>query len=262
MIVLSPEETYIAEKEYPDYSSRLDGLRGRIVASLPLEARMKILDVATGSANFAIELAKKDPSLKIVAIDVSDSMIRIADKSIRERWFDTNITTMKMDATRLEFPVSSFGIATNFMGFDDVAMTRGEQGVRKAFHEVARILKPRGYFCFTVIPPEEAETPAQKLETEVYTHACGAKWFPAIRYQEYLRGAGFTLIKRENFYTGKKLRPEQARREIAAAIEDAEKHGVEVIPLDEVWKKYGYEIEKNGLGHCSRVVLMMARKNT
>ena len=81
MIVLSPEETYIAEKEYPDYSSKLDGLRGRIVASLPLEARMKILDVATGSANFAIARA------------------------------------------------------------------------------VARVLKPRGYFCFTVMPPRRLRHP-------------------------------------------------------------------------------------------------------
>jgi hypothetical protein len=28
-----------------------------------------------------------------------------------------------------------------------------------------------------------------------------------------------------------------------------------------VWKRFGAEIEKEGLGHCSRVVLMIARKN-
>ena len=100
-------------------------------------------------------------------------------------------------------------MAVNFMGLDDVDMTRGDQGVRQAFHEVARVLRPRGYFCFTIIPPEEAETPAQRLEAEVYAHACGAKWLPAIRYQEYLRGAGFTLVKREALYTGKKLRADR-----------------------------------------------------
>jgi ubiquinone/menaquinone biosynthesis C-methylase UbiE len=259
---LSPDELYVPELEYEDYTSRLDGLRARVVAQLPLEPRMRILDIATGSALFAIELVKRDPSLKIIAIDVSDRAIKIADRRIRERWLDPHVTTMKMDATRLEFQGSSFGMAVNFMGLNDVDMTRGDQGVRQTFHEVARVLKPRGYFCFTIIPPEEAETEAQKLETEVYAYACGAKWLPAIRYQEYLRGAGFTLVKREVFYTGKKLRSEQARLEIQAAIENARNHDVEALPLEEVWEKYGKEIEKNGLGHASRVVLMMARRNS
>jgi ubiquinone/menaquinone biosynthesis C-methylase UbiE len=261
VIALAPEESYVPEREYEDYASRLDSLRARVVAELPLEQRMRILDIATGSALFAIELAKRDPSLKIVAIDVSDKAIRIADRHIRERWLDPNVTTMKMDATRLEFQGGSFGMAVNFMGLDDIDMTRGDQGVRQTFHEVARVLKPRGYFCFTIIPPEEAETAAQKLETEVYTHACGAKWLPAIRYQEYLRGAGFTLVKREVLYTGKKLRPEQARLEIQAALEKARSHEVEALSFEEVWKKYGKEIEENGLGHASRVVLMIARRN-
>jgi ubiquinone/menaquinone biosynthesis C-methylase UbiE len=258
---LALEEKYVPEGDYEDYASRLDGLRARVVAVLPLEPRMKALDVATGSALFAIELAKRDLTLKIVAIDVSDKAIKIADRRIRERWLDPHVTTMKMDATRLEFQGGSFGLATNFMGLDDVDMTRGDQGVRQAFHEVARVLKPRGFFCFTVIPPEEAETAAQRLESEVYAYASGAKWLPAIRYQEYLRGAGFTLVKREVFYTGKKLGAAQARLEIEASIENARSHDVEALSFEEVWKKYGKEIEETGLGHASRVVLMIARRN-
>ena len=50
-------------------------------------------------------------------------------------------------------------------------------------------------------------------------------------------------------------------QQLGEAIERAEAHGVETIPLDEVWKRYGAEITKNGLGHCSRSVLMIARKN-
>ena len=258
---MAADEVYVQEQDYEDYASRLDGLRAKVVAELPLEPRMRILDIATGSALFAIELAKRDPSYKIVAIDVSDKAIRIADRRIREKWLDPHVTTMKMDATRLEFQGGSFGMAVNFMGLDDIDMTRGDQGVRQAFHEVARILKSRGYFCFTILPPEESETAAQKLEAEVYTHACGAKWLPAIRYQEFLRGAGFTLIKRQVFYSRKKLQSAQARIEIQVAIENARSHDVEPLPFEEVWKKFGKEIEENGLGHASRVVLMIARRN-
>ncbi len=258
---LASEESFISDREYADYITGLGGLRGRVAALVPMEPRMRVLDVATGSAQFAIELARLDPTLKITAIDVSDKAVRSAERKISERWLEASVSPLRMDATRLDFQPSTFGLATNFMGLDDVHSTRGTNGVRQSIHEVARVLKPRGYFCFTAIPPEESETAAQKLECEAYSYACGLTWLPAIKYQEYLRGAGFTLIKRETFYTGKKLKAEQALQQLGSAIEKAREHDVETLPLDEVWKRFGAEVTKNGLGHCSRAVLMVARKN-
>jgi ubiquinone/menaquinone biosynthesis C-methylase UbiE len=257
---LAPQESFVSDDEYSDYLSELSGLRGRVAAELPLEHRMRILDAATGSAQFAIEMARRDPTLRITAIDVSDRAVKVAERKIRERWLETSVSPLKMDAARLDFQLSTFGLATNFMGLDDVHSTRGAQGVRQSIHEVARVLKPRGFFCFTVIPPEEAETPAQRLECEAYSYACGLTWLPSIRYQEFLRGAGFTLVKRETFYTGRKLTAEQAMQQLGAAIERAKTHDIEAIPLDEVWKRFGAEIKRDGLGHCSRSVLMIARK--
>jgi ubiquinone/menaquinone biosynthesis C-methylase UbiE len=258
---LAPEEVFVPEKEYSYYLAGLGGLRERMVAAIPLEPRMRILDAATGSAQFAISLAKRDPTLKIVAIDISERAIRNAERRIKEKWLDPSVTALKMDATHLDYQNATFGMVTNFMGLDDIHSTRGPQGVKQAVHEVARVLKPRGYFCFTIIPPEEAETQAQKLECDVYSYACGLTWLQAIKYQEYLRGAGFTLIKREIFYTGRKLAAPQALQQIGSAIENANTHDVDTIPLDEVWKRYSRDVEKEGLGHCSRAVLMIARKN-
>ena len=258
---LAPEENFLSDAEYPDYILGLGGLRSRVVGAIPFEPRMRVLDGAAGSAQFAIELAKRDPTLKIVAIDVSERTVRSAERRIREKWLDSSVTTLTMDSTHLDFQSSTFGLATNFMGLDDIHTTRGPQGVRQSIQEVARVLKPRGFFCFTIIPPEEAETHAQRLECEAYSYACGATWLPAIKYQEFLRGAGFTLLKKETFYTGKKLNAEQAMQQLGEAIEKAKTHNVETIPLDEVWKRFGAEITKNGLGHCSRSTLMIARKN-
>jgi len=257
-----PEESFIPEQNYPDYFSKLNGLRARVAAALPLEPRMRVLDVATGSAYFAMELAKRDPTLKIVGVDSSDRSIKIAEGNIRARWLEPVISLIKMDATRLEFPASTFGLATSFLSFDDVHLTRDARGVREAFHEVTRVLKPRGYFCFTVMPPEEAETPAQRLECEVLSFIRGSTWLPAIKYQEFLRGAGFTLVKREVHYTYQKMSPEQARMEIASIHEQTSKtYGVAANTLEETWSRFGAEIEKHGLGYCSRVVLMIARRN-
>jgi ubiquinone/menaquinone biosynthesis C-methylase UbiE len=262
MNVLAPEETFVSEKDYADYVLTLGGLRSWIAGAIPLEQRMRVLDTATGSALFAIELAKRDPTLKIVAIDVSDRAVRTAEHRIKEKWFDSSVTAMKMDAAHLDFQPSTFGLVTNFMGLDDIHSTRGAQGVRQSIHEVARVLKPRGYFCFTVIPPEESETTAQRLECDAYSYSCGLTWLAAIKYQEYLRGAGFTLLKRETFYTGKKLGAQQAMQQINSAIENSKTHDIDTIPFDEVWRRFKTEIEKDGLGHCSRSVLMIARKNT
>ena len=142
---------------------------------------MRVIDIATGSAYFAMELAAVNPTLKIVGIDVSERSIRVAERNVREKWLDSAISILKMDSRRLEFQASSFGLATSFLGLEEIHMNNGTQGLRETFHEVARVLKPRGYFCFIVMPPEEAETPAQRLECEVSSYLCGVTLLPAIK---------------------------------------------------------------------------------
>ncbi len=256
------EESFIPEMDYPDYFARLNGLRTEIAAALPLEPRMKVLDVATGSAYFAIELAKRDPTLKIVGIDSSDLSIKAADRNIADRWLEPIVSLRRMDATRLDFSPSTFGLVTNFLTLDDVHMMREARGVREAFHEVARVLKLRGFFCLVVMLPEEAETPSQRLECEVSSFVRGSTWLPAVRYQEFLRGAGFTLLKREVHYTHQKMSPDQAKREIAALCKQTPKmYGVQSKTFEETWERFGAEIREHGLGYFSRVILMIARRN-
>jgi ubiquinone/menaquinone biosynthesis C-methylase UbiE len=259
---LSSEETFVPPQEYRDFIKKINGLHKRVARVLPLESRMRVLDVATGSAYFSMELAALNPTLKIIGIDNSEESVKMAERNVREKWLDSDISILKMDPKRLEFQASSFGLATNFLGLEEIHMYQGTQGLRETFHEVARVLKPRGYFCFTIMPPEEAETPAQRLECEVISYLSGITCLPTIRYQEFLRGAGLTLLKRETFYTGKKLTIEQAKEKIASACEQFTKiFGVKTKSFDEVWRRFSPEIEVNGLGHCSRVVLMIARKN-
>lgn len=124
-----------------------------------------------------------------------------------------------------------------------------------------RVLKSDSYFCFVVMPPEEMETGAQKIEVALFSYICDATWLSAKEYEKMLEEAGFRLIKKENYYTGKKLTPEQAKAEIKFACDNAPKiYGVETPPFGKVWKKFGKDIEKHGLGHYSKVVLMIAQK--
>ena len=166
-----------------------------------------------------------------------------------------------MDATSMTFPDESFDMVVNFLGLEDIHMTRGKEGVHKTFHEVSHILKPAGYFCFVAMPPEEMESDAQKLENEVFSYICGATWLSAKEYEEMLKETGLKLLMKKAYYTGKKLTPEQAKEEIEFACENVPKiYGIDTPPFDEVWEKFGERIEKHGMGHYSKVVLFIAQK--
>jgi cyclopropane fatty-acyl-phospholipid synthase-like methyltransferase len=51
------KEEYVSDKEYNTYYEKLSNLRSRIAKDLSLESNAKILDVGTGYAYFAIEIA-------------------------------------------------------------------------------------------------------------------------------------------------------------------------------------------------------------
>jgi ubiquinone/menaquinone biosynthesis C-methylase UbiE len=254
-------EEYVSDEEYPTYFTRLRGLRRRVAASLPLEHGMKILDIATGSAYFAMELARLDESLRITGIDISEGSFEAAKENISKNNLEGRVEVRMMDASRLRFPYSSFDMAVNFLGLEDIHMTKGLKGLRGTFRGVGRVVKQGGHFSFVVMPPEEAETPAQRLEVEVFSRVLGATWLSADEYLELLGDAGFSLVRREAFHTGMKLTPGQAREEIRFACEEAPKiFGVKTISFEEAWSIFGDEIEREGLGHYSRVVLMIAKK--
>lgn len=254
-------EQYISNREYKTYYQKLNGLRLRIAKDLPLKPGMRILDVATGSGFFAIEVARRDRSLQITGIDISHGDIRNARKNIKKQGLDDCIVILEMDATKMSFPDEKFDMAINFTGLEDIHMTRGRVGVQKTLFEVNRVLKPKSFSCFVVMPPEEMETQAQKIEVALFSYICDATWLMAREYEEMLRKANFRLISKRTYYTGKKLSPEQAKAEIRFACNNAPKiYGINTLSFEEVWARFGQEIEKNGLGHYSKVVLLIAER--
>jgi hypothetical protein len=113
------------------------------------------------------------------------------------------------------------------------------------------------------MPPDEMETEAQKTEVAMYSHICGATWLDTDEYQEMLLRAELKLIGRRSYYTGKKLSPEHAKIEIRFACDNVPRvYGVDARSYEETWAKFGEEIERNGMGHYSKVVLFVARKTS
>jgi ubiquinone/menaquinone biosynthesis C-methylase UbiE len=251
-------EVFVSDREYPTYFTTLGGLREKIAESLPF-SQGNVLDVATGSAYFAAAVAKVRPRVKITAIDIGklDTAKLVVEKSgAAER-----VTLVNMDAAKMDFPPNSFDHAVNFLGLEDVHMTRGRKGVEDTFKEVHRVLKPGGTFSFTVMPSDRAETPAQALEVEVFSFICDATWLKEAEYVRIAESRGLVVQSKRVFKTGKKLTLEQARQEIAYAAENVPRlYGRNARSFDDAWNRFSERIRQNGLGHYSRVELFVTRR--
>ena len=151
-------EAFVSDEEYPAYFVKLEGIREKVAEELELSG--DVLDIATGSAHYAMALARKHPNIHVTAID--NAGLKTGRENVDEAGLSSRITLREMDATRLEFEDGSFDHVVNFLGLEDIHMTRGREGVEKAFKEAHRVLKPGGSFCFVAMPSDMAETPAQR----------------------------------------------------------------------------------------------------
>ncbi len=92
----------------------------------------RVLDLATGSGDLAVALARKLPQARITAADFSEEMLAIARrKGVRE--------TVVADALQLPFPNESFDAVTVAFGL------RNMQNWGAALREMARVLAPSGH---------------------------------------------------------------------------------------------------------------------
>jgi hypothetical protein len=111
------------------------------------------------------------------------------------------------------------------------------------------------------MPPEEMETIAQQTEVALYSYLCDATWLSIGEYEEIIAESGLKIVDRQAYHTSRKLTPEQARFEIRFACENVpETYGKHTPSFEEVWTRFGADIEEHGLGHISKVLLMITRK--
>lgn len=84
------------------------------------EIESPILDVATGTADLAIALARRS-GRPVTGIDFSAEMLKIGDEKIRKALLDSQITLRQADALDLPFPDDSFSAVTVAFGLRNMA---------------------------------------------------------------------------------------------------------------------------------------------
>jgi demethylmenaquinone methyltransferase/2-methoxy-6-polyprenyl-1,4-benzoquinol methylase len=98
----------------------------------------KILDIATGTADFAISAAKYTDA-NITGIDISDRMINIGEKKIIKKDLKNRIKLSIADSENLPFDKSSFDAITAGFG------VRNFENLEKGLNEIYRVTKKDGF---------------------------------------------------------------------------------------------------------------------
>jgi demethylmenaquinone methyltransferase / 2-methoxy-6-polyprenyl-1,4-benzoquinol methylase len=113
------------------------GWRKKCVTLLKAKQPKKILDVATGTGDFAIECAKLNPE-SVIGIDISDGMMQYGREKLKSLKLDSMISLKNGNAETIFFPDNSFDAIV--VGFG----VRNFQDLNKGLTNLLRMLKPGG----------------------------------------------------------------------------------------------------------------------
>lgn len=113
--------------------------RKKAIRILKKENPKLILDVATGTGDFALEAVRmKMQDAQIIGVDISAGMIEVGRKKVAAKKLEHAITFQIADSENLPFNDAHFDAFTVAFG------VRNFQDLRRGMSEMLRVLKPGG----------------------------------------------------------------------------------------------------------------------
>ena len=113
-----------------------------------LPAGGRVLDVAAGTSDLSLALARRHPTAGVVALDFSLGMLAHGRAKVRRRREEARIAFLAGDALRLPFSDDTFDAVTS--GF----LMRNVIDVEGAFAEMRRVARPGGrVVCLEISKP-------------------------------------------------------------------------------------------------------------
>ncbi len=114
------------------------GWRRKAIKALAAHKPQTMLDIATGTGDFAMLAAQMLKPRKLIGADISDGMMEIGRAKVKEAHLDDIITFEKQDCLDLTYPDESFDAVTAAFGI------RNFQDLDKGLKEMCRVLKKGG----------------------------------------------------------------------------------------------------------------------
>ena len=115
-----------------------------------IDEQDKILDLCTGTATSAINIAKAKTNIKIVGVDLSKDMLKVAKDKVKRAGI-RNIKLYQMDATQLKFKSNSFDKVLLSLILHEL----DEELANKIIMEAKRVLKDNGEIIITEWEPSQ-----------------------------------------------------------------------------------------------------------
>lgn len=110
--------------------------RKKIIRLVKDENPLRVLDVATGTADLSIMTAGRIPESHFTGIDISEKMLEIGRKKISRRKLEKNIELLTGAAENLPFADNSFDNVMVAFG------VRNFQNLTSGLEEMLRVVKP------------------------------------------------------------------------------------------------------------------------
>ena len=115
------------------------GWRRKAIKQLEPFAPKTLLDVATGTGDFAIQACQMLDGVHVTGIDISEGMMDVGRKKVNELGLTERIAFEREDCTRLSYPDTTFDAVTAAFGIRNFADL--DAGLR----EMCRVLRPGGH---------------------------------------------------------------------------------------------------------------------
>ena len=131
--------------------------RRKAVRMVAARSPRRLLDVATGTADLAISLARRIPGLEVTGIDLSEEMLAVGRRKVERAGLEGRVSLTKADCLALPFPDASFDCVTVAYG------VRNFEHLDRGYAEMARVLRPGGLLCVV-----ELSVPASRLVLPLY----------------------------------------------------------------------------------------------
>lgn len=138
------------------------GWRKKAIKRLEEHHPQKILDIATGTGDFAILAAQMLHPEQLIGADISEGMMEIGKKKVKQLGLDKTISFAKEDCLNLSFPEETFDAVTAAFGI------RNFQNLDKGLQEMCRVLKKGGHLCIVELTTPKT-FPMRQL-FRIYSH--------------------------------------------------------------------------------------------
>ena len=129
---------------YPNHRLSWDidkGWRKKAIKRLLPYAPKKMLDIATGTGDFAILAAQMLHPEQLVGADISEGMMEIGRQKVKRMGLDKVISFEKQDCLHLGYEDETFDAVTAAFGI------RNFQNLDQGLSEMCRVLKKGGHLC-------------------------------------------------------------------------------------------------------------------